>query len=160
VGRLYRDDDERLMDHADRLISLFELSAKEDSVISSYSSGQKKKLLLSAALITQAPVMILDEPFSGGLDPAGIMALKRIFQHLRSQGQTTIVLSTPVPELVEDLADRIAVVRDGRLVAFDSVAGLRNQSGGEGKLDEIYARLFSPATASNIDRYFEREKSS
>ena len=156
VGRLYEHDDIELMDHADRLMVLFDLTDKQDSPISSLSTGQRKKLLLSAALISQAPVMLLDEPFSGGLDPSGIMALKRVLQRLREERKTTIIMATPVPELVEDLCDRIAVLRSGQLVAFDTVAGLRQLSGAAGKLDEIYEKLISPHTLSNIERYFER----
>jgi len=155
VGRVYGHDDRKLMDHADRLIRLFDLREKEDSTIGSYSSGQKRKLALAAALISEAPVMLLDEPFSGGLDPAGTMALKSVFQHLRDDRQTTIVMSTPVPELIEDLADRVAVVREGELAAFQTIAGLRQQSGTSGRLDEVYAKLFSPQTAQNIERYFK-----
>jgi ABC-2 type transport system ATP-binding protein len=158
VGRLYGHDDLKLMEHASRLMTLFDLSAKEEAIIGSYSTGQKKKLALSAALIAEAPVLLLDEPFSGGLDPSGIMALKRVLQRLRDDRQTTIVMSTPVPELVEDLADRVAVVRHGELVAFETVAALRQQSGSAGKLDEVYARLFSPHTAANIDRYFDGDR--
>jgi ABC-2 type transport system ATP-binding protein len=155
VGRLYGHDDLRLMDHADRLLDLFELSAKQDANISSYSNGQRKKLALAAALITEAPVMLLDEPFSGGLDPAGIMTLKRVLQRLREERKATIVMATPVPEVVEDLADRIAVLREGRLVAFDSLDGLRRQSGCAGKLEEVYTQMFSPHTAASVNRYFE-----
>ena len=57
-------------------------------------------------------MLLLDEPFSGGLDPSGILALKRILQRLARQSEVTVVMTTPVPELVEELADRIVVVRD------------------------------------------------
>jgi ABC-type multidrug transport system ATPase subunit len=132
IGHIYEHDDLDLMEHADRLMELFDLSDKQESAISSYSTGQIKKLALAGALITKAPIMLLDEPFGGGLDPAGIMALKRVMQRLRDDRQVTIVMATPVPDLVEDLADRIAVVRDGSLVAFDTIPGLRQASGVEG----------------------------
>jgi ABC-type multidrug transport system ATPase subunit len=147
------------MDHADRLMELFDLREKQDSSIASCSTGQRRKLALAAALITEAPVLLLDEPFGGGLDPSGIMALKRVLQRLRDEKKATIVMAAPVPELVEDIADRIAVLRDGRVVAFDTLAGLRRQSGCDGKLDEVYERLFSPQTAANVDRYFQGGRS-
>ena len=46
-----------------------------------YSAGQKKKVALCSALVTEVPILLLDEPFSGGLDPSGILTLKRIIQH-------------------------------------------------------------------------------
>jgi ABC-type multidrug transport system ATPase subunit len=113
VGRLYEHEDEYLMDHIERLFELFDLKEIADGRMSASSSGQRKKIALAAALITEAPVMLLDEPFSGGLDPRGILALKLVLQRLRDKRQATMVLATPVPELVEDLADRVAVLRDG-----------------------------------------------
>ncbi len=77
VGKLYGVDDERLFDHVERLVALFELQQVVDSPISSGSTGQQKKVALSAALITEAPILLLDEPFAGGLDPSGILALRK-----------------------------------------------------------------------------------
>src|SRR5205823_8211134 len=82
VGRLYDIADERLMDHADRLLALFELADRADAPIRDYSSGQQKKVAICGALIADAPALLLDEPFSGGLDPSGLMALKRVLQRL------------------------------------------------------------------------------
>ena len=81
VGRLYDVEDERLMDHVDQLLDLFDLSEQGDTPIRTLSAGQKKKVALCSALVTEAPVLLLDEPFSGGLDPAGLLTLKRIIQH-------------------------------------------------------------------------------
>jgi ABC-2 type transport system ATP-binding protein len=158
VGKLYRKDEEELLDHAQRLLDLFDLTKMADASFSSYSSGQRKKIALSAALISQAPVMLLDEPFAGGLDPGGILALKRVLQHLRDTRQTTIVITTPVPELVEELADRIAFLHEGRIVAFDTVPGLARLAGRDGNLDAIYQQLVSPENSAKIDRYFENAK--
>jgi len=156
VGRVYGQDELELMEHVDSLMALFELTDKQDSPIASYSTGQKKKLNLSAALISEAKVMLLDEPFGGGLDPSGIMALKGVLQRLREERKTTIVMATPVPELVEDLADRVAVLRDGRLAALETIDGLRRQTGCGGRLDEVYAAFISPQTNANVDNYFKR----
>ena len=50
-----------------------------------YSTGQRKKIALAGALASEAPVLLLDEPFAGGLDPSGILALKRVIQHRAKQ---------------------------------------------------------------------------
>jgi len=157
AGRLYGIDDLRLFDHADRLLRLFELSEQGEQPIYSYSAGQLKKISLCSALITEAPYLLLDEPFSGGLDPSGILALKRVLQRLAQRNDVTIVMTTPVPELVEELADRIAIIRDGQLTAFDTADGLRRLTGTDGSLAEVLQRILNPETLANIDYYFERE---
>jgi ABC-type multidrug transport system ATPase subunit len=154
VGRLYGVDDLRLFEHVDRLLTLFNLSLQGDQPISSYSAGQRKKIALSAALVTEAPYLFFDEPFSGGLDPAGILALKRVLQRLAARDDVTIVMTTPVPELVEGLADRIAIIQDGRLAAFDAADGLRHLAGVSGSLAEVLERMLHPDTVQNIERYF------
>jgi len=144
-----------LMDHVDRLLRLFELEKEGDWPIRSYSNGQQKKIAICSALVTEAPVLLLDEPFSGGLDPSGILALKRILQRLAAQSDVTVVMTTPVPELVEELADRIVVVREGRIVAYDTAEGLRRQSTCSGPLAEVLERLIHPQTLQNIEQYFQ-----
>src|SRR5262245_42644268 len=157
VGRLYGVDDLRLFDHADRLLRLFDLSTQGDEQIYSYSAGQLKQISLCGALITEAPYLLLDEPFSGGLDPSGILALKRVLQRLAQRDDVTIVMTTPVPELVEELADRIAIVRDGQLAAFDTADGLRRATNTDGPLADVLQRFLNPETLQNIEHYFARE---
>jgi ABC-type multidrug transport system ATPase subunit len=157
VGRMYGIDDLRLFDHADRLLQLFDLGEKGDQPIYSYSAGQLKKISLCSALITEAPYLLLDEPFSGGLDPSGILALKKVLQHLAERDDVTIVMTTPVPELVEEIADRIAIVREGELVEFDTADGLRRLTGTDGPLAEVLQRLLNPETLANIEHYFARD---
>ena len=154
VGRLYAIEERHLGDHVERLLTLFDLESKAESPISACSTGQQKKVALCGALASEAPIMLLDEPFAGGLDPSGILALKKILQHRARGDHYTIVMATPIPELVEELADRIAVMREGQLVAHDDLANLRRLSGRE-KLDDIYENLVSPDTARNIERYFQ-----
>ena len=155
VGQLYDIEIDRLIDHADRLLRLFDLEKEGDWPISNYSNGQKKKIAICATLVTEAPVLILDEPFSGGLDPSGILALKRILQRLTGDRQATVVMATPVPELVEELSQRIVVLREGQVAAFETTDGLRRLTGCAGPLADVLERLFHPQTADNIRQYFE-----
>ena len=156
VGRIYQVEDQRLLDHVPRLLELFNLLEQADHRIASLSTGQKKKVALCGALVSEATILLLDEPFAGGLDPSGILALKRILQRHAHGDEYTIVMATPVPELVEELADRIAILREGRLIAYDTLGGLRRtaHAADDAKLDEIYELLASPDTAQKIERYF------
>lgn len=155
VGRLYDIPDEELLDHIERLLRVFELEKEGDWPIRSYSAGQQKKIALSSALVTKARIYLLDEPFSGGLDPSGILALKHILRRLVDREGATVVMTTPVPELLEELADTIIVLRQGEVIAHDSPDGLRRQCQCSGQLDEVIARLIHPRTLENLAEYFE-----
>lgn len=159
VGRLYDVDDFRLFDHADRLIRLFHLDEQEDAAIASYSTGQRKKIALASALITEAPYLLLDEPFSGGLDPAGILALKSVLKRLAKDEQVTVVMTTPVPELVEELADKVAIIRQGELVAYADPAGIMTQAGAQ-TFDEALQILLYPDKRDVVAGYFRDKESS
>lgn len=155
VGRLYDIADDRLMSHADRLLKVFELESEGDWPIHSYSNGQKHKIALCAALITDAPILILDEPFSGGLDPSGILALRHILKRLTRERNATVIMSTPVPELIEEMADVIVILREGELLAAASIDELRRQMHCSGPLSEVLQRLMHPETLKNLETYFE-----
>jgi ABC-type multidrug transport system ATPase subunit len=155
VGRLYDIPDDRLMDHADRLLNLFELTEKADSPIRGYSSGQQKKAAICSALMAEAPVYFLDEPFSGGLDPSGLLALKRVLRQLVTRRRTTVVLTSPVPELVEEIADRVIILHRGEILAFDTLEGLRRSAGSRGSLGQVLESLIYPETKRNLEEYFE-----
>ena len=155
VGRLYDLSDDRLMEHVDRLLELFELREQADWPIRSYSHGQQKKVAICSALVTEAPILLLDEPFGGGLDPSGLLALKRVLRHLVERKKFTVVLTSPVPELVEEIASRIVVLRQGEATAFDTLEGLRRATGCRGSLGEVLERMIYPETTRNLEQYFE-----
>ncbi len=155
VGRLYDVEAGRLMEHVGRLLALFELAEQGDSPIRTFSAGQKKKVALCSALVTEAPVLLLDEPFSGGLDPSGLLAMKRVLlRHARNK-ELTIVMTSPVPELVEEIATRVVILHQGAVLAFDTLDGLRRSTGCRGSLGDILERLIYPETTRRIDDYFE-----
>ena len=157
VGRLYESDENRLIDHVERLLNLFELDRLADSPIRTHSAGQQKKVAICSALITEVPILLLDEPFSGGLDPSGILALKRVLKRLTDAGGT-IVMSTPVPELVEELADRLIVLREGT-VAFDgTLEQMRQQTESTGSLGDMLEQLVFSQTLENIEQYFADDR--
>ncbi len=104
--------------------SLFELEGALGDVISSYSHGMRQKLAIISALIHTPKLLVLDEPFVG-LDPKASHTLKTIMRELTSNG-TIIFFSTHVLEVAEKLCDRVAIIKDGKLVV-------------EGNMDEVTA---------------------
>ena len=155
VGRLYEIPDDRLFEHVPRLLGLFELTAQADSPIRGYSAGQQKKVALCSALVAETPVLILDEPFSGGLDPSGLMALKKVLRHLVDRRGATVVLSSPVPELIAEIADRVLILKEGEILAFDTLDGLQRLAGTRGNLGQVLEHLIFPETTRNLAQYFE-----
>ena len=157
VGKVYDIDEDRLLDHAERLLRLFEIEPIGDSPIRSYSAGQQKKISLASALITDAPILLLDEPFSGGLDPAGILALRHLLKRTSVRKKRTVVLTSPVPELVAEVADRLIVVRGGVLAADGSIEEIRRQTRYTGTVEGMLQEVIFPETLENIEAYFAGE---
>lgn len=69
----------------------------------------------------------------------------------------TIVVTTPVPELVQEIADRIVVVRNGQITADGTFEDLRRSAGGTGSLDDVLERIIFPETLEYIEQYFAEE---
>lgn len=105
-----RERKERIAKYAD----LLEITGNLGDLIASYSHGMKQKVALIAALIHQPRLMVLDEPFVG-LDPKATIILKDIMREMCRNG-SAIFFSTHVLEVAEKLCNKIAIIKDGRLV--------------------------------------------
>jgi ABC-2 type transport system ATP-binding protein len=124
---------------ADRLLELFSLSEWKDELIESYSHGMRQKLLISSALLHQPWVIVVDEPMVG-LDPRSARILKDLFRTFADAGGT-VFLSTHTLEVAEALCDRIAILARGEIIAFGTMADLREQAAGGGDLEEIFLKV-------------------
>ena len=100
-----------------------------------YSKGMRQRLALAMALVGDPDLLILDEP-SSGLDPAGAKEMREIVRAESERG-ATVFFSSHVLEQVDAVCDRVGILRDGQLVAQDSVEGLRDAVGGEEKLEIV-----------------------
>jgi len=159
IGELYDLDSDRLIDHISRLLDLFQLADKGEAPIRTYSNGQKKKLAICGVLVTEAPILILDEPFTGGLDPAAILALGRVMKHLAERKDMTVLMASQIAEMVEPLAHRIAILEGTQVKAYDTLEGLRKKTGCSGSLPEVFEKLVHPQTLEQIESYFNRPNS-
>lgn len=99
----------------EKYANLFEILSVLKNPISSYSHGMKQKLVIIGALIHKPKLMLLDEPFVG-LDPKASFQLKEIFKEMCQQG-TVIFFSTHVLEVVEKLCNKVAIIKQGKIVA-------------------------------------------
>ncbi|MCP3995863.1 MAG: ATP-binding cassette domain-containing protein [bacterium] len=114
------------VERVDEVLELVELSHAADRHAGGYSLGMKQRLALAAALLRDPPVLVLDEP-GNGLDPQGIRTLRNLLRSRAADGNTVLVSSHLLGE-VEQLADDVVVVNQGRLVAQGSLAGLRQSA--------------------------------
>lgn len=99
------------------------LADRAEDKFGSYSQGMKQRLGLAAALLKDPPLLILDEP-SNGLDPAGMAEMRRLIRALADDGRTVLLSSHLLAE-VEQICDRVGVIREGVLVAEGAVDDLR-----------------------------------
>jgi ABC-2 type transport system ATP-binding protein len=113
------DADRRIAD----LAGLFDLNAVIDRPVGTYSGGQRRRLEIARALVSEPAVLFLDEP-TVGLDPRIRYELVERLDGLRRRSPTTIVLTTHYLDEAERLCDRVAVVHQGRVVAIDTPRAL------------------------------------
>jgi heme ABC exporter ATP-binding subunit CcmA len=97
------------------------LAARADDLVGGFSRGMRQRLALERALLHQPRLVLLDEPFTG-LDDASVAALVDRLGGLRAQGRIIVVVTHDL-DVAERLLDRVAVLKDGRLVAFDMAEG-------------------------------------
>jgi len=123
----------------DEYATLFELTQALQQPISSYSHGMKQKLVIISALIHSPKLLLLDEPFVG-LDPKASFQLKEIFKNMCAQG-VSIFFSTHVLEVVEKLCNKVAIIKQGKIVAHGNTQDIiLNQS-----LEDIFMEIASEA---------------
>jgi ABC-2 type transport system ATP-binding protein len=128
-GRLYHLSGAVARQRANELLERFDLVEAARRVVKTYSGGMRRRLDLSASLILMPPVLFLDEPTTG-LDIRGRLAMWEIISDLVSDG-TTVLLTTQYLEEADQLADQIAVVDLGRVIARGTADELKAQVGGE-----------------------------
>jgi ABC-2 type transport system ATP-binding protein len=129
VGRLYGADRTSARARADELIERFDLVDAAGRATKTYSGGMRRRLDLAAALVARPPVLFLDEPTTG-LDPRSRLALWGVIEGLVADG-TTVLLTTQYLDEADRLANTIAVIDHGRLIAEGTSDQLKDEVGGE-----------------------------
>jgi ABC-2 type transport system ATP-binding protein len=129
VGRLYHLSAHTRNQRAREILDRFELSDAGDRMVKTYSGGMRRRLDVGASLVNRPTVLFLDEPTSG-LDPRSRIALWETIRALVHEG-TTLLLTTQYLEEADQLADRIAVVDSGKVIAEGTSDELKRQVGGE-----------------------------
>ena len=137
MADLYKVKGKDAVTRIDELLELYGLREWQYDLIDSYSHGMKQRLLMCASQVHKPPVLVIDEPMVG-LDPRGAKLLKDSLRKYAADG-LTIFMSTHSLSVAEEIADKLAIIQRGKIVAM-------------GTLDELYARAKSDA--SDLEKVF------
>ena len=129
VGRLYHLSRRDAQRKAEELLDRFDLTAAGSRTVKTYSGGMRRRLDLAASLVITPPVIFLDEPTTG-LDPRSRLGMWDVIEELVADG-VTLLLTTQYLEEADRLADSIAVVDGGRVIARGTADELKTQVGGD-----------------------------
>jgi len=122
-GQVYGIPREKRQRKIDQVLEYFGLSAERHRRLGEYSKGMSQKLALARALLHDPPVLLLDEPTSA-MDPESARLVRNAIKDLRSESRAIIICTHNLAE-AEELADQIAIIQQGRIVAKGSPAGLK-----------------------------------
>ncbi|GGZ86833.1 daunorubicin resistance protein DrrA family ABC transporter ATP-binding protein [Streptomyces subrutilus] len=146
-GRLYRLGARRAGARADGLLERFGLADTGTKSIEQYSGGMRRRLDLAASLISQPQVLFLDEPTTG-LDPRGRTEVWNAVRSLVGGG-TTVLLTTQYLEEADQLADQIAVIDHGKVIAEGTADELKTKTGGD-RIDVVLHDTAHLARAASL----------
>ncbi|MEE4261495.1 MAG: ABC transporter ATP-binding protein, partial [Desulfobacteraceae bacterium] len=141
---LYGVTDDVFSQKAQQNLEMFSLADWSDELIESYSHGMKQRLIMSAALLHDPEVIIVDEPMVG-LDPMAIMMVKDLFQRLAHEG-VTVFMSTHTLAVAEEICERIGVINRGQLIASGTTADLQREANvTDADLERVFINLTTNA---------------
>ena len=149
VGQLRNLPAKMTADCIDGLLRLFSLHGDRHAPISAYSKGMRQKVLISAALLHNPDLLLLDEPFSG-LDVATGLVLRSLIQELAARGKV-VLFSSHELETVERVCSHIVILNRGKIVADDSIEHLRTLMALP-TLEGIFAQLAIEQDTAAISR--------
>jgi len=136
VGGLYKGDGEGIRKRIDHYAELFEMGPFLDKAAEEYSQGMRQRVALAAALIHDPPSLIIDEPLLG-LDPRSAYLVKTTLKQLSKKG-LTVFMSTHLLRVVEELCDRIVIIKGGRIIYEESVQA---SWGDHGQLEQTFLKV-------------------
>ncbi len=138
VGGLHRLEGAELRGRIDRYVDLFSLAPYHHQRIESYSHGTRQKYVVSAAMLPQPRVLLVDEPMVG-LDPKSGRILKDLFREKADQGMS-ILLSTHTLSVAQELADHLGVIHRGELILSGTRSELLSTASSE-SLEQLFLRI-------------------
>lgn len=132
---MYEIDESTRAKNIEKFSKIFEIEDNLGDLISSLSHGMKQKIALIAALSHNPKVLVLDEPFVG-LDPSAVYSLKKIMKEMTKHG-ACVFFSTHILDVAEKLCDKVAIIKDGKIVAFGTMSEVK----GNKSLENVFLEL-------------------
>ncbi len=140
IGGIYRMSPRDCDHEIDRWLERFNLTAFDSELLGAFSHGMRQKISLTAALIHDPPLLVVDEPIVG-LDPRGAVTIKEVFRERSKSGKSAFICTHSL-DVAEELAHRIGILHSGVLIAEGSIGDLRQRARlEEGRLEEIFLEL-------------------
>jgi ABC-2 type transport system ATP-binding protein len=135
---------------SEELLKMVKLTDWKDARIGKFSKGMKQRLAIAQALLHEPEILILDEPTSG-LDPRGMVEIRDILVHLRSEGYTLFISSHLLPE-VQEVCSHVALIDYGKLLVYDTVEKLSKMANMD-RIEIIVAEVPSAEAMARISRF-------
>ncbi len=149
-GRLYRMPESALIKRTDEILEFFALKNRKNDRVATYSKGMKQRLALARAFLAHPRILFLDEPTSS-LDPESAQQVHELIATLQRQGECTVFLCTHRLEEAERLAERVAILHNGELVALGTINELaKHYSQGLWVEIDLAAPLKQEFSAANL----------
>lgn len=146
ISDTYGMDPEHARERRELVIELFQLHEFVDDLTERYSHGMRQRTVFASALLHEPKVLIVDEP-TVGLDPRSVRLLKDVLRKEAEKG-TTVFLSSHSLDIVQEIAERIAIVDHGKLIGCGTFEALQGQAAIQGPLEEVFLTLTEEATTS------------
>ncbi|MBI3600906.1 MAG: ABC transporter ATP-binding protein [Nitrospinae bacterium] len=141
ITNLYQSNGIFAKEKREEFLNLFNIKDFENELVESYSHGMRQKLVITAALIHNPKVIIIDEPMVG-LDPKGMKQVKEIFKGLTKKG-VTIFMSTHTMSVAQEMCHRIGIINKGKLISLGTMDELRKQAHLSTGLEDVFLQLTS-----------------
>lgn len=135
ISDIYQISKDERSEGIKKYADMFEITKNLGDIISSYSHGMKQKLALISALIRKPKLLILDEPFVG-LDPKASYLVTEVMKEMCTEG-TSIFFSTHVLEVAEKLCNKVAIIKNGKIIAVGTMEDVR----GNKSLEDVFLEL-------------------
>lgn len=145
TGQIFQMEEKRMLASAQELIQRFHLQEYVNKPLEGLSHGTRQRVAIVSALLHDPEVLVIDEPMVG-LDPQHARVVKDVLKERTLQG-ATVFLSTHQLSIAEEMADRIGIMHQGRMLAVGTREELRRLAGDAGPLEDIFLALTGSAAA-------------